>query len=262
MFIMDITQDEQNIDWKKIVWLVLANIMVALYFLSPFLILRSHHTERMQIKFLPLFQVISVLLNCLFWIISYLPDGEMSLESILESLIINTFGLFTGIGLLFYCWVKSYSENSCLFISILNVCHSFFQIAIFIHFYTQTLGEENQGKLITQIIACIFNVLMYVSLLQNPFLIYFEKKYQKDFLPLDQLYIGLLSTGVWIIYGMVKDDRWIIIPNSIGLFFLIIILIFCIIIKKVIQKNERIGLNSIISEVFVSQSPIETDTQG
>ena len=253
---MDITQDSENTVFEDVV-LVLANIMVALYFLSPLLTLRSHHTERMQIKFLPLFQVISVLLNCLFWTTSYLPNGKMTIEFILESLVINIFGLLTGIGLLFYCWVKSYSENSYLFILILNICNFFFQIAMFIHF---TLNSGQDKELITKIIAGIFNVLMYLSLLQNPLVIYLEKNYREGSLPLGQIIIALLSTVVWIIYGILKRDNRleVLIPNILGFIVLIGILLFRWKIIKKFQNNENV--NSVTSEGFVSQSSIETDT--
>ena len=121
---------------------------------------------------------------------------------------------------------------------------------------------EDKSQSINQIIASFFNVLMYLSLLQNPLLIYLKQSYQQGSLPFPQLILGSLSSCFWIIYGILTCKKEVYIPNSIGLFFLIVISIFCIYIKKEFKKNERFGLNSITSEGFVSQSPIETDTQG
>jgi hypothetical protein len=257
---MDITQDTKNTVCQNIV-LVLANIMVALYFLSPLLVLRSYRQkEKMQLKFLPLFQVIFILLNCLFWFTTNLPYNlDFNTPLIKESLPINIFGLVTGIVLLFFCWANSYSENSYLFILILNICNFLFQIAMFIHFYTQNSNknEENEGDPITKIIAIIFNVLMYLSLLQNPLAIYLEKNYREGSLPLYQIIIGLLSTVVWIIYGILMTRTEVLIPNTLGFIVLIGISLFCLKIIKKFQNNENV--NSVTSEGFVSQ--IETDTQ-
>ena len=199
-----------------------------------------------------------VLLNCLFWFTTNLPNNSnFNTQLIKESLPINIFGLLAGIVLLFFCWENSYSENSYLFILILNICNFFFQIAMFIHF---TLKSDQDKELITKIIAGIFNVLMYLSLLQNPLVIYLEKNYREGSLPLGQIIIALLSTVVWIIYGILKRDNRleVLIPNILGFIVLIGILLFRWKIIKKFQNNENV--NSVTSEGFVSQSSIETDT--
>lgn len=229
--------------------LILADTIVGLYFLSGIVLITKHSKKQLELKFLPLCQIISILLNCLFWIAS----TESKKEEKLATLIINAIGLVIGGILLFLCWAKSYSEQSDWFIGILNICNIFLIIAV-------SVGK--QFLLITQIIASIFNVLMYLSLLQNPLLIYLKQSYQQGSLPFLQLIVGLLSSFVWIIYGVLTCKPEVSITNSIGLFFLITILIFCIKIKKEFKKNERLGLDSIISEGIVSQSQIETDTQG
>ena len=212
--------------------------------------------EQLKLKFLPLCQVISILLNCLFWVASSLPKSLSNIE--FETLIINVFGLVVGGILLFLCWAKSYSEQSDWFIGILNICNIFLIIALVIHSFVK---EEKESE-IEHIIASIFNVLMYLSLLQNPLLIYLKQSYQQGSLPFPQLILGSLSSCFWIIYGILTCKKEVYIPNSIGLFFLIVISIFCIKIKKVFQKNESFGINSIISEGFVSQPLIDTETQG
>ena len=250
---------EKNCDKDQLILLILADTIVGLYFLSGIVLITKHSKKQLEIKFLPLCQVISILLNCLFWIASTFTYTESQKEEIksnkeeLEALIINAIGLVVGGILLFLCWAKSYSEQSDWFIGILNICNIFLIIAVYV-------GKHS--PLITKIIASIFNVLMYLSLLQNPLLIYLKQSYQQGSLPFLQLIVGLLSSFVWIIYGVLTCKPEVSITNSIGLFFLIAILIFCIKIKKEFKKNERLGLDSIISEGIVSQSQIETDTQG
>ena len=256
MFIMepDTCPFEKNCDKEKCQpILILADTIVGLYFLSGIVLITKHSKKQLEIKFLPLCQVISILLNCLFWIASTFTFTESQKEEELEALIINAIGLVVSGILLFLCWAKSYSEQSDWFIGILNICNIFLIIAV-------SVGKHS--LLITQIIASIFNVLMYLSLLQNPLLIYLKQSYQQGSLPFLQLIVGLLSSFVWIIYGVLTCKPEVSITNSIGLFFLIAILIFCIKIKKEFKKNERLGLDSIISEGIVSQSQIETDTQG
>lgn len=218
------------------IFLIIGDIIVCIYFISPILTFIIHFKKKMQIQYLPILQVLSIIFNCLFWITSTVPSID-NIKDNLKTLIINVIGLIIGLLFLFLCWIKSYSENPDMFILILNIFNIFFQVA----FGTYYAIKETYGKIISQIIAGIFNVLMYLSLLQNPLINYYQHKYQKYSLPFIQIFVGLASTIIWFIYGILSMKYEVIIPNVIAIIFLIAILIFCKIITKIqyVELNEE-----------------------
>lgn len=82
----------------------------------------------------------------------------------------------------------------------------------------------------TLVIGICASVLTAISLL--PQLIKLLKEKKSDHISLGMLIILLSGLGLWITYGLLKDDYIIIIANSFSLFINLIVITLTIIYKK------------------------------
>jgi solute carrier family 50 protein (sugar transporter) len=104
---------------------------------------------------------------------------------------------------------------------------------------------------ITAILANIFNVLMYAAPGEKIYTICKNGNYK--LIPIWSTLGGLACSTSWMVYGIYKDDKYLIIPNALGCASAIVQLIVFIVYRKKYfnkmnnKKNEENDENKLIS---------------
>ena len=218
--------------------LILSFCCQELYYLSPLYFIFKYKKKCIEMKNLPLFQIFSNTLNCLFFITAVLKKaGDF------ENLITNTFGFvfcLIVVYQLFHSLTKFKEKLSghffYLFI-IYNLCFQFF-------YYISGMTS--------QIISKILNVSMYFFCNQNDYYAFKEKK--SGIIPILSCVLGLSSSIGWIIYNTLvlydnptnEDITWKnLYTNIVGCLFLVFpILEYTYIrmkyelIKEIVKKDD------------------------
>lgn len=91
-------------------------------------------------------------------------------------------------------------------------------------------------KEITGFVAMIFNVLMYAAPGEKIFRVFKTRQY--NLIPIFSTIGGFFCSLCWLMFGIYKEDRNMIIPNALGLFFAILqVIVYLIFYCK--KKNEE-----------------------
>ena len=196
------------------------NGFAMLYFASPLIeIIRLKRGKNYK-NAIPLFLLLSILFNCLFWSIFAFCQETIWLSM----LITNSVGLVINIILMFFYLYLFLDGKVTHFIG-----YGFFVVNILVE-TTYLLYQLMQKKIISPsdyslgIIAMIINVIMYASPITN--IIKLCKYKSRRYLPIYTNIIGLVTTSVYVLYGVLTGNKptWISNVASLG----IIIIQICI----------------------------------
>ena len=184
------------------------------YYISPVFPFIKILQDKINYNYSPTIQIIFSFINCIFWIVY----GLVKKETIIY--ITNSFGsVITIIWItiyLIYFGKKYFFVSLIINILILSIC-------ITIPYLFYYIVEENYISLI----SFIFNILMYTSPLEN--IIKAIKMKNIQIFPIFSS-IGIFVCSIcWLIFGISKKDRYLILSNSFGIFFSIIQVVICII---------------------------------
>ena len=209
---------------------ILGNFFALIFFMSPlFQILRKKlYSEHHDITNLPLVLILSIIFNCLFWLLNAFSSDDLSawiplLVSNIGGLVINTCLLF------FYLFVYLH-RNIKKFLGF-----GFFVVDLMVEITYVTFRyiilpkKDSDTFHLIGFVATIINVIMYSSPIQNIKIIIKEGKY--DALPIYTLITGFFVTLSFFIQGIIsycyaetKDDRRnsieTMISNGISFFLL------------------------------------------
>ena len=224
--------EETSVLAKTFFWI--ANVTVYLYFVSPAYLFYKYHIGKFdQWHYLPGSQVFAIIFNCMFWVISAFSTKNITNTAQWETILCNAIGLSVGFILIVIYWAFSYKTKSTNFIYLFNVCNITFQVGWLIYYlFEDSASTTSSGMSPTQIIASVFNIVMYASLIQNPLLVLKDGEVNPDIIPYVELAVGFASTLAWLLYGLITLKNQVIIPNIAGIVCLATIFLFCLCVKS------------------------------
>ena len=237
----------------------LGNGLSIIYFISPLIEIIRLFKGKINRNSIPVFLLLSILFNCLFWcIFGYLHDPIW-----LSMIITNGIGLVVNIGLMFLYLYLFLDHAIKPFVG-----YGFFVVNLLVEI-TYLIYELMNSKIITEsddslgYIAMIFNVIMYASPITNIVQLFRTKS--KDFLPIYTNSIGFFSCTVFIIYGIITKSKETWISNTASLVVIVIQIAFWAYFylkhqeEQPIIKVEDVENGDIVKENISTEKPVTTE---
>ena len=185
---------------------IVGNFFALIFFISPLfqIIAMKLYSERHDIKNVPLFLILTIIFNCLFWLLNAFSSGDLKswiplLVSNIGGLIINTFLLFFYLFVLLKRKVKRFLFFGFFVVNLLvEVTYLTFRYVI----NPSKEKKDNDTFYLIGFVATIINVLMYSSPIQNIKVIIKEGRYEA--LPIYTLISGFFVTLTFFIQGILS----------------------------------------------------------
>ena len=197
----------------------ISQIASTAYFLTPLIPIINVYKNKLSIKKIPLFLLITIILNCLLWLTCGLTRKAEEGGIWISMIITNGIGLLTNFVIFLLYLHKFFQKRLPVFIAfiffIVVVLVESFLILYFLVGKYDTIG----------ICGMIVNILMYASPSLN--IVKLIKTGEYDFLPIVTNSIGFVCCLLWIIYGIIVTEGTsqqfrIIGSNSISLIVVLI----------------------------------------
>ena len=185
-----------------LIFQIIGNFFALIFFASPlFEILRLKlYKEHQDIVNMPLFLILTIIFNCLFWLLN--AFSSKSLSDWIPLLVSNIGGLVINTILLFFYLFVYLKRNVKKFLGFgFFVVNLMVQIT-YVTFRFIILPNINDSFHLIGFVATIINVLMYSSPFQNIKMIIKDGKL--DALPIYTLFFGLLTTLAFFIQGIIS----------------------------------------------------------
>ena len=186
------------------------------YFVSPAIEIVRLYKGKIERKSIPMFLLLSILFNCLFWcIFGFLHDPIW-----ISMMITNGIGLVVNIALMFLYLYLFLDHALKPFIG-----YGFFVVNLLVE-ATYLIYELVNRQIITKAddslgyIAMVFNVIMYASPITNIIKLFQNKS--KDFIPIYTNAVGFLACSVFIAYGVLTESKETWISNTASLAVIVI----------------------------------------
>ena len=177
------------------------------FFISPAVPFSKVLKEEMNYKDSPGVLLISSFINCILW-----ADYGL-LKDITQIYLTNSLG-----GTITLIWISIYifyfGRKYFSFSLIINI------ILLVVSGIISYLFYYKIDEKITGLVAMIFNILMYASPGEKIFKIIKTGNYH--LIPIFSTIGGFACSLCWLIFGIYKEDKNVIIPNALGLFFSIL----------------------------------------
>ena len=179
---------------------IVGNLFALIFFASPlFQILKSKlYKEHQDIKKMPLFLILTIIFNCLFWLLNAFSSGDI--KAWIPLLVSNIGGLLINTLLLFFYLYVYLNKNIKRFLG-----YGFFVVDLMVEVtyltFRYIIKQDYASFHLIGFVATIVNVLMYSSPIQNIKMIIKESKYEA--LPIYTLLVGFLVTLTFLIEGII-----------------------------------------------------------
>ncbi len=185
---------------------ILGNFFALIFFISPLfqIITKKLYSEHHDIKNLPLFLILTIIFNCLFWLLNAFSSTSLDgwiplLVSNIGGLAVNTFLLFFYLFVLLKRKVKRFLFFGFFVVNLLvEITYLTFRYVI----NPSKKKKDNDTFYLIGFVATIINVLMYSSPVQNIKLIIKEGRYEA--LPIYTLISGFFVTLTFFIQGILS----------------------------------------------------------
>ena len=192
------------------------------FFIAPCVPFYKLVNEQIKVNEIPGFLLICSFMNCILWADYGLLDNAIQ--------VYITNGLGSAITLI---WITTYL----IYLGKQNVCFALILIILlmiavggisFVFYFIIS-------KKITGLTAMVFNVLMYAAPGEKIIRVCKTKQYY--LIPIFSTIGGFFCSVCWLMYGIIKGDINMIIPNALGLFFAILqVIVYTVFYCK--KKNE------------------------
>lgn len=253
------------------------------YFLTPVIELLRLSRGNLKVNHFPLALLITIMINCLFWVIFCFVDGN----SWISMLFSNGVGLFVNLCLLFFylfLLLNDGLKQRQTDYNILSEKQKKKQWNPTVSFYVQFIGyglfminvlveisylmyryiikdhiDTDRKEVLDQIglFAMILNVLMYASPLTNIKKV--SAEHSEKNIPMITNICGLVSCIMWIIYGLVitgqksSDKKRTIYSNTVSGVTILLQIIFWVVLRS---KNKKKGIKvDSTDQIFEQEGP-------
>ena len=185
---------------------IIGNFFALIFFISPLfqIITLKLYSEHHDIKNVPLFIILTIIFNCLFWLLNAFSSESIEgwiplLVSNIGGLAINTFLLFFYLFVLLKRNVKRFLFFGFFVVNLLvEVTYLTFRYVI----NPSKDNNNNDTFYLIGFVATVINVLMYSSPIQNIKVIIKEGRYEA--LPIYTLISGFFVTLTFFIQGILS----------------------------------------------------------
>ena len=185
---------------------IIGNFFALIFFISPLfqIITLKLYSEHHDIKNVPLFLILTIIFNCLFWLLNAFSSGNLEgwiplLVSNIGGLAINTFLLFFYLFVLLKRKVKRFLFFGFFVVNLLvEITYLTFRYII----NPSKDNNNNDTFYLIGFVATVINVLMYSSPIQNIKVIIKQGKYEA--LPIYTLISGFFVTLTFFIQGILS----------------------------------------------------------
>ena len=207
------------------------------YFLTPLYQVLASYRKRVESKHIPLFLLLSILINCTLWIGFAIKEGDW-----ISMLVCNSIGLGVNLILLIMHLYLFLEKKLKPFIG-----YSLFVVNLIVEIF-YLMYQIQKYDFIGLTGMCV-NVLMYGSPITNIYQLF--KTGQYGFLPILTNFIGFLTCIVWIFYGVLQKDYRVIVSNGISCLLVLIQIIFWFYFfyKKLKLKESQVQTDKLESSI-------------
>ena len=182
---------------------IVGNSFALIFFVTPFFqIIKKQLYKTYNISEMPLLLILTIIFNCLLWLLNAFSSGDISawiplLVSNIGGLAVNTLLLFFYLFIYLNRQVKQFLGYGFFVVDLLiEVTYLTFRYIIL------ESKDKNSTFHLIGFVATIVNVIMYLSPIQNIKIIIKERKYQA--LPIYTLIIGFFSTLTFFTNGLIS----------------------------------------------------------
>lgn len=182
---------------------IIGNFFALLFFTTPLfqIVKLKLYREHQDIKNMPLFLILTIIFNCLFWLLNAFSSND--LNAWIPLLVSNIGGLVMNTVLLFFYLFVYLKKNVKKFLGFgFFVVNLMVEITYVTFRYVISVKTDSETFHLIGFVATIINVLMYSSPIQNIKLIIKEGKYEA--LPIYTLILGFFTTFTFFIQGIIS----------------------------------------------------------
>ena len=182
---------------------IIGNFFALLFFTTPLfqIVKLKLYREHQDIKNMPLFLILTIIFNCLFWLLN--AFSSTNILAWIPLLVSNIAGLVMNTVLLFFYLFVYLKKNVKKFLGFgFFVVNLMVEITYVTFRYVISVKTDSETFHLIGFVATIINVLMYSSPIQNIKLIIKEGKYEA--LPIYTLILGFFTTFTFFIQGIIS----------------------------------------------------------
>ena len=182
---------------------IIGNFFALLFFTTPLfqIVKLKLYREHQDIKNMPLFLILTIIFNCLFWLLN--AFSSTNILAWIPLLVSNIGGLVMNTVLLFFYLFVYLRKNVKKFLGFgFFVVNLLVEITYVTFRYVISVKTDSETFHLIGFVATIINVLMYSSPIQNIKLIIKEGKYEA--LPIYTLILGFFTTFTFFIQGIIS----------------------------------------------------------
>ena len=182
---------------------IIGNFFALLFFATPLfqIVKLKLYREHQDIKNMPLFLILTIIFNCLFWLLN--AFSSTNILAWIPLLVSNIGGLVMNTVLLFFYLFVYLKKNVKKFLGFgFFVVNLMVEITYVTFRYVISVKTDSETFHLIGFVATIINVLMYSSPIQNIKLIIKEGKYEA--LPIYTLILGFFTTFTFFIQGIIS----------------------------------------------------------
>ena len=182
---------------------IIGNFFALLFFTTPLfqIVKLKLYREHQDIKNMPLFLILTIIFNCLFWLLN--AFSSTNILAWIPLLVSNIGGLVMNTVLLFFYLFVYLRKNVKKFLGFgFFVVNLMVEITYVTFRYVISVKTDSETFHLIGFVATIINVLMYSSPIQNIKLIIKEGKYEA--LPIYTLILGFFTTFTFFIQGIIS----------------------------------------------------------
>jgi len=204
-------QAKDNVQ-KLLEWI--GTIFSLLYFITPAIQIVRVFLGKSSKESVPLFLLLSIIFNCLFWIIHGTKNGNSWVTLFLS----NGVGFLVNISLLYsYLYIFLNKQIKYFLFYSVFILNLLIEITYLIYRYVFLGHEDKDNSYTIGFVATIVNVIMYASPLTNVFQLF--KTGNHESLPIITNLFGFFATLFWMIYGIKQNYSDTIVSNGVSLGF-------------------------------------------
>ncbi|KAG2527478.1 hypothetical protein JM18_003771 [Phytophthora kernoviae] len=227
---------------------ITATISTIVLLFSPFPDFHRIHTEKNtgEVRILP---VLMLCVNCFTWAMyGYLSGAYFPVLSI------NAAGTLTSLAFstVFYRWSSDRAALHKMGAAILIWMVLVITFAVLCRSDVLSISSDIQEKIVGYL-AVILNICLYASPLQTMKLVLSTKSAAS--LPAMMCCVNLVNGSLWVLYGILANDMFVLTPNALGVALSAIQVMLCI---KYRSKGDTLGGN-VKGDVSVTVSPVIED---
>ena len=182
---------------------ITGNFFALIFFVSPLvqILKKKLYSEHQDIRKMPLFLILTIIFNCLFWLLNAFSSEDI--KAWIPLLVSNIGGLVINTGLLFFYLFVYLKRNIKKFLGFgFFVVDLMIEITYLTFRYIIKKDKDYENFHLIGFVATIVNVLMYSSPIQNIKLIIKMGIYEA--LPIYTLITGFFVTLLFFIQGIIS----------------------------------------------------------